>query len=132
MRERPTGDELLETARTILREELIPALPVERRHSALMIANALSIAARQLRNGDAAERTELAALGQVLSESLPADMNDASSVRDALLSGNRKLSRWIREGRADAGLREEIRHYLSIVARQKLAESNPKYLGVKA
>lgn len=130
MRDHPTGDELLETARKLLREDLIPALPADKRHAALMIANALSIAARQLRNGDAGERGELAALERLLSEPFAVSTDDAEALRGALVTANRKLSHWIRSGRADEGaLRDRVRAHLAGVIRRKVAESNPKYLG---
>ncbi len=133
MRDRPTGDELLETARAVLRDDLIPALPADKRHAGLMIANALSIAARQLKNGDAGERAELAALERLLSEPFAARTDDGETLRDALVAANRKLSQWIRAGRADEGnLRDDVRAHLDDVIRRKVAESNPKYLGVKA
>lgn len=132
MRDRPTGDELLETARSVLREELMAALPADKRHAALMLANALSIAARQLKNGDAAERAELAALEHLLSEPFAAKTDDPAALRGALLAANRKLAQWIRSGRADDGaLRASVRRHLGGVIRHKLAESNPKYLGIK-
>ena len=133
MRDRPTGDELLETARAVLRDELMPALPANKRHAALMIANALSIAARQLKNGDASERGELAALERLLSEPFSARTDDAPALRDALVAANRKLAQWIRAGRADDGhLRDSVRAHLADVVGRKVAESNPKYLGAKA
>lgn len=133
MRDQPTGDQLLDTARSVLREELLPALPAHKRHAALMIANALSIAARQLKNGDAAERAELAALERLLSESCAAGTDDAVALRSALVAANRKLAHWIRSGRTDEGpLRDGVRAHLAGVIRHKVAESNPKYLGIKA
>jgi len=127
MRDHPTGDELLDTARDLLRDELIPALPANQRHNALMIANAMAIAARQLRAGDGPEREEFAALAQILA--LPADA-PASGLREILLERNRELCRWIREGRTDAGeLRDAVRRHLLDITRRRLAESNPKALG---
>ncbi|MDT3671036.1 MAG: DUF6285 domain-containing protein [Aromatoleum sp.] len=133
MRDQPTGEELLDTARAVLRDDLIPALPADKRHAALMIANALSIAARQLKAGDAGERAELAALEGLLSEPFATHTDDGPSLRDALAAANRKLSQWIRAGRADHGaLRDSVRAHLDDVIRRKVAESNPKYLGAKA
>lgn len=66
MRELPQGDELLQYAREILRKELIPALPKEHRLTGFMIANAMGIAARQLRNGDEQDYQELIALQTLL------------------------------------------------------------------
>lgn len=133
MRDCPTGAELLDTARQVLRDELMPALPADKRMAALMVANALSIAARQLNNGDAAEHAELAALEHLLSEPFAATADDARSRRAALVAANRKLARWIRDGRADNGpLHDGVRAHLAEVIRHKVAESNPKYLPPKA
>jgi hypothetical protein len=130
MRDQPTGDQLLDTARALLREELISALPADKRHAALMIGNAMAIAARQLRNGDAPEREELANLARILS--LPADDGDAppAALRERLIARNRELCRWIRGGRTDSGhLRETVRQHLVCTTRRKVEESNPKALG---
>ncbi|HJV26004.1 MAG TPA: DUF6285 domain-containing protein [Aromatoleum sp.] len=133
MRERPLGDELLDAARSVLRDELMPALPTDKRHAALMIANALAIAARQLKNGDASERMELSALEQLLSEPFGDNGDNPAALREALVAANRKLAHWVRSGRADDGtMRDAVRAHLASVARQKVAESNPKYLGLKS
>lgn len=129
MREQPTGDKLLESARSLLRDELIPALPADKRHAALMIANALGIAARQLKNGDSPEQQEVESLERILSNQ-PAD---GQSVRpllaERLLELNAQLCAAIRDGRTDAGaLHESTRAHLLHVARHRVTESNPKFL----
>ena len=43
--------DLLEVTRSVLRGELLPALPPERRYQGAMIDNALAIATRELRLG---------------------------------------------------------------------------------
>lgn len=127
MRDHPTGDELLETARDVLRAKLIPALPASRRHNALMIANAMAIAARQLKAGDTQEREELASLGQILA--MPADI-PAGELWEALTERNRELCRWIGEGRTQADqLRKTVFQHLLRTARSRREESNPKALG---
>jgi hypothetical protein len=124
MRDQPTGDQLLETARGMLREQLIPALPPDKRHAALMIANAMAIAARQLKLGDEGEQRELEALERMLQ--LPAANSDR---RTALLERNRLLCQLIRQGRADEGaLRDTLRAHLLRQARRRVEESNPKFL----
>lgn len=130
MREQPSGEHLLETARSLLREELLPALPEQRRHAALMIANAMAIAMRQLKNGEAAEHEEAAALERILSIKPKHDAEAEHVVaRDRLLDLNRRLCQAIREGRADAGpLRALVSVHLLRVARLRVTESNPKYL----
>jgi hypothetical protein len=128
MRDHPDGAELLSTAQKVLREALLPALPAERKHDALMIANAMSIAARQLEHGDAPERHELAALAILLGH--PASTEDVPNLHAALVDANRELSRRLRAGEGDPGQaqRSALFAHLRSVARQRVAESNPKYL----
>ena len=119
MRDRPTGDDLLECARKALREQVLPSLPGEHRHTVLMVMNAMSIAERQLRYGEAPGHQELAAIARLLGE----DCGD-------LAAGNRRLCCLIREGRADPrqAQRAALLEHLRAVARQRLLESNPKML----
>jgi hypothetical protein len=130
MREEPTGEQLLDTARNLLREELLSALPPDRRHAALMIANAMSIAMRQLRNGEEGERREVEALGGLLGHARQGMPAGGGDLRRQLRELNREFSCAIRAGRADAGAwREAAGQHLLNVARAKVMESNPKYLG---
>lgn len=131
MRDEPRGDQLLETARAVLREALIPSLPADRRHAALMVANAMSIAMRQLQAGDEPERQEAAALQAMLADVSASNGGpSAPDVRARLAALNRQLCERIREGHADEGpFREAVRRHLLAVARGRVAESNPKYLG---
>ena len=119
MRDRPTGDDLLQCARKALRDEVLPSLPGEHRHLLLMVMNAMSIAERQLRYGEAPANEELAAIGRLLG----ADCGDLSA-------GNRRLCDLIRAGRADPGQpqRAALLAHLRAVGRQRLLESNPKVL----
>jgi len=130
MRDFPTGDQLLDTARTLLRERLIPALPAEKRHEALMVANAMSIAMRQLENGDEPEHRELKELAALL---VAGDARDAAAdpgPREQLRALNRRLCKVIRSGDADTGaFRDAVRAHLLKVAGRRVQESNPKYLG---
>lgn len=130
MRDEPTGEQLLDSARNVLREQLMPALPAGSRHAALMIANAMSIAMRQLQNGDEPERAELRALEKILLAGGAGEAGVGTPMRARLKELNRRLSHWIREGQADAGeIRDAVRAHLVQVARTKVGESNPKYLG---
>ena len=119
MREQPRGQDLLACARQLLRDEVLPALPAERRHALLMTLNAMSIAERQLRNGDAPEAQELAALRGLLDDQ-----------RVSLAEGNRRLAQALRAGAGDPGSpqRAALFAQLRTVGRQRLAESNPKAL----
>ncbi|NMG73705.1 DUF6285 domain-containing protein [Aromatoleum diolicum] len=132
MRDEPTGEQLLDIARTMLREELLSALPTEKKHAALMIANAISIATRQLRNGEEGERREAEALSGLLGRSGQGEATGGADLRAQLRELNREFSRAIRAGRADSGAwREAAGQHLSRVTRTKVMESNPKYLGAQ-
>jgi hypothetical protein len=133
MRDEPTGEQLLETARNLLREELLPALPADRKHAALMIANAMAIATRQLKNGEDGERSELGSLSAMLGHEGQDEPAGGAELRRQLKELNREFVRSIRSGRADTGAwREAARKHLLEVARVKVVESNPKYLGGQA
>lgn len=123
MRDQPDGASLLDTARRVLREELLPLLPAEQRHTALMVANAMAIAARQLRAGTLPEQQELVALCHLLAD-------EDKGQEPTLAVCNRALGQLIRQGAADPGmpLYAPVRAHLLAVARQRLAESNPRYL----
>lgn len=119
MREQPKGDSLLACARQVLKEEILPALPGDKKHALLMVMNALSIAERQLGFGSQPEAEELAALRLLLREpgvDLP--------------SGHRLLGQLLRQGAGDPGQAARSRYlsFLRTAARQRLRESNPKAL----
>ena len=65
---------LLETAREALRNAIASRLEGEQRYLAAMIANAMAIAARQLRNGDDTPATEAAALRLILGQRTGEDL----------------------------------------------------------
>lgn len=129
MRDDPNGVALLETARSLLRKELIALLPPERRGEALMVANAMAIAARQLDTGTQADWQELRGLQQLLAVP-PYPAVAADCLRAALVAYNGQLVDAIRDGRADPGrpLHAECAAFLLATARRKVEESNPKYL----
>lgn len=64
--DRPAPGELLAVARKTLLEELVPALPEEKRYQALMVANALAIAGRALAAPSAEDAAELEALAAAI------------------------------------------------------------------
>ncbi len=130
MRDEPIGEQLLETARNVLREEILPALPPERRHAALMVANAMAIAMRQLTYGEDGERRELRSLETLLSLVGRDEPAGKADLRRQLAERDREFAHEIRAGRADAGAwREAARQHLMETIRAKVRESNPKYLG---
>ena len=59
--EQPDARNLLETARALLLDSLLPALPAERRLEARMVASAMAIAARTIGTADDTPDAALAA-----------------------------------------------------------------------
>lgn len=119
MRQQPTGEDLLACAREVLRAEVLPALPAEHRHALLMAMNAMSIAERQLRNGDAPDVEELVELRTLLDDH-NLDLGD----------GNRRLAKLLRAGAGDPdrGRHRAMLAHLRAATIRRLTESNPKAL----
>lgn len=114
MRDRPTSEELLQEARRILREELAPELKGEQRYKALMIANAVGMAARELAAGEAPLRRERELLQELLGwEGDLTALNAclAEKLRSGELSGDEKVYRILLE-----------------IAEAKVCEVNPRAL----
>ncbi|MDX1711317.1 MAG: DUF6285 domain-containing protein [Rhodovibrionaceae bacterium] len=125
MRDRPSGSELLREARRVLREELADELEGEQRFKALMAANAMAMAMRELDEGDRPLRREFGALTRLLGQT-PASEQDMASLVAALRELNQRLARDIREGRWDGT--EEVHSALIDETRDRVKESNPKAL----
>lgn len=119
MRDRPEANELLAVARRLLREELVPLLPPERRLDGLMVANTMAIAIRQMTTGDVPAEEERRSLQALL-----------GSQSDDLMELNRELARRIRTGAAGIGAADadHIHLHLTRVAADRVAESNPRAL----
>lgn len=114
MREHPDGADLLAIAREVLRRELLPLLPKERAYDALMVANAMGIAERQLRQGEEPMRHEREALAGLLGSG-----GDLAAL-------NREFARRIRAGDFDASARAVL--VLREAVLQRVRESAPKSL----
>jgi hypothetical protein len=109
MADHPRGERLLETARELLRTELLPALPADKRHAALMVANAMAIAAREL------------------------DRRDDAALDEARAAEARRLCAAIRAGRFDGGAAAAPLHARLLAdTRSRVEVSNPKYLAPPA
>lgn len=113
MRNRPSGTELLDIAREVLREKLIPDLGPDQRYDALMVANAMAIVMRQMEAGEQTTADERKALSEHLGR------------EGTLESLNRELALRIRNGHTDG---TEIWRTLHMTALARVSESNPKYL----
>ncbi len=124
MQDRPTAAELLRIARETLADELLPALPEERKLDALIIANVIAIAAREAAFGDAPLRAELARLAALYGDKPPPDEPLAAAVERL----SRRLAADIREGTFEAAKLAEVKAHLLETTLQKLRENNPRYL----
>ena len=126
MNDRPDATELLEVARRALLDEILPRLPADLRYSALMIANAMAIAAREHADGGAAAQAELARLRELFGERPKPPMGEP--LHAALAGYNRRLAGEIRAGQFDDKERPALIEHLGKSAADKLAIANPKAL----
>lgn len=124
MNDRPDATELLEIARRTLLDDVLPRLPDDLRYSALMIANAMAIAAREHAAGDADAIAELARLQALYDE--PQQALVGSVLHTALSGYNRRLAADIRAGRCDGWV--GLRDHLAQTTADKLTVANPKAL----
>jgi hypothetical protein len=109
LREPPDAADLLATARDVLLNELLPALPAEKALAARMVANAMAIAARAAAQDDGWEAAALARI--------PGDPREFAAA--------------IREGRFDPGSphHAEAAALLDDITRARCAVSAPRALG---
>ncbi|RKH14555.1 hypothetical protein D7V97_02705 [Corallococcus sp. CA053C] len=114
MRECPDGAALLAIAREVLRKELLPLLPGDKAYAALMVANAMGIAERQLRQGEGPQQKEQQALAALLQR------------EGTLAELNREFAARIRQGDFDEDA--EARRLLWESTVQRVRESAPKAL----
>ncbi|RKG97272.1 DUF6285 domain-containing protein [Corallococcus carmarthensis] len=114
MREQPEGAALLAVAREVLLRELLPGLPEDKAYAARMIANAMGIAERQLREGVGPQEVEHLALVALLQR------------EGGLAELNRELAVRIRQGRFDGN--DEAWSLLWSATVQRVRESAPKAL----
>jgi hypothetical protein len=114
--------DLLEAARAALRGEVMPAVAPERRYEAAMVANAIGIAAREVRQGAAAREAERAELAAFCGEGSAASLDDL----------RRRLRRDLRAGSLDAAAEARLRGLLLAAVRRRLAISNPDHLARQA
>lgn len=119
MRDEPTAANLLETALGVLKDRLLPHLPPECRYEALMVANAIGIATRQVRAGSRPAEDAHARLTALYSDK-----------RETLPELEAALAADIRSGRFDPGAAERAAVFAHLweTAAAKARESNPKAL----
>lgn len=126
MRNKPHGAELLEIARATLLDELLDALPKEKRYTALMVANAMAIAQRESLTGNEDRKRELQLFSTLYDNESIAEHEAVSS--DPLFHLNARLAKDTRAGRFDDESRIGLRALLLDQVCARLRLSNPKYL----
>jgi Domain of unknown function (DUF6285) len=125
MSDRSDAADLLVTAREALLSGLVPTLAGERRYVALMIGNAMAIAAREASLGNEATRREVERLRALTTDIAPPDDPDIADV--SVL--RRTLSAAIRAGRFDDDAHAKpLVDTLLEIATDRVAISNPKAL----
>ena len=124
MKNRPHAADLLAIAHEVFSTEILPVTSGHKRYTALMIANAMAIARREIEAGDAAARAEYECLSALLGATVqPLQGGDLSH---ALVEHNRQLANEIRAGRYDDD--RALFEHLRRTTEDKLAISNPKAL----
>ena len=126
MKDIPDATELLAIARSTLLDKLLPRVPEELRYDALMIANAMAIAAREHAAGDQAAQAGLARLRGLMAEAH--EPLTGAALQSARTGLNRRLAAAIRAGRFDATDRAALLNHLAQTAADELAVSNPRAL----
>jgi hypothetical protein len=109
LHEEPTAADLLATARDVLIDQLLPALPADKAFAARMVANAMAIAARAAAQDGARDAAMLARM--------PGEP--------------RAFAAAIREGRFDPGMpgHREAANLLDEITRARCIVSAPRALG---
>lgn len=112
--DRPDAAALLATARALLKDEVLPAVPDERRLDMLMVLSAMGLAERALSDS----RDSLSLRQEARLVALGGEQADAAT-----------LAREIRAGAWDEPARgESLYRALVEDTRERLARANPKYL----
>ncbi len=130
MRDLPDASGLLAIALKSYEEDVLPVVGPEKRYQALMIANALAIAGREIEDSDRQARASLEALQGILDEKGRADA-DGKELHARIESLERRLCDEIARGRFD-GKRTALVDCLKAILRARLAISNPKILAAKS
>lgn len=126
MRDRPTPEELLKGARTVLDRDIAPRLDGERRFAAILISRAMAVAGRAIASDNAPLRAEANRLATILCRKTHSQSGQA--LYEEVLALNRELVARIRGGYCDTGTeRRQVFEHLCEVTRDKLAENNPRY-----
>ena len=123
----PPGHEILASARALLLDDLLPALPAEQAHKLRAIADAMEIAERELHGSAEDAIRELRLLAGFYDETPPA-MLAPGEVAGYLRRMNARLVRDIRAGALDRHKAGRLRRVLLEQVLSRLRIASPKYL----
>ena len=123
----PPGHEILASARALLLDELLPALPPEQAHKLWTIADAMGIAERELHDSAEDAIRELRLLTEFYDET-PFAMLAPGEVAANLRRMNARLARDIRAGTLDRRKAGRLRRVLLEQVLSRLRVASPKYL----
>ncbi len=122
--ERPDALELLEVARETLLQRVLPELEGDARYQALMIANAMAIAIRELTPGAVELEAELERLRGLYE----GEGQSGLSGPGALEFLEEQLAKDLRAGELDGGPQLGVRRLLRARTEARVRVSNPKRL----
>ena len=126
MNNEPDGAELLRVAQKVLREHLLPGIAKQQRYEALMVANAMAIAAREFEVGDTGLREELRMLTELYGDTVVSQ--SGTSIKEKVSRLNKRLAKDIRAGVMDGACAQGVRALLKAQVIGRLRINNPKYL----
>lgn len=128
------ASDLLAAARESVLHELLPALPAEQRYAARMIANAISIAAREHAARGRALACEAGRLRELLgAQRLAAPVEQTAQRNEQTHALRQALAAAIRRGAFDEARRSRaLQEHLLRTAEDQVAISNPRALASPA
>jgi hypothetical protein len=127
MQDRPTVRELLAAVRGFLEDEVVGALEGPRRFHALVAANVLAIADRELAGEEAMLLAEWQRLAGLLGSSAAEPPARLDTLRAAVRDATQDLVERIRRGDADRGpFHAAVRAHVRHTVEDKLRVANPK------
>jgi hypothetical protein len=129
MQDRPNVPELLAAVRAFLEGDVVPNMTGRRRFHALVAANVLAIAERELARDEERVLDEWRSLARLLYVTVDPPPR-LELLKDGVRELTEQLTERIRAGDADAGdFAERVRAHLRVTVLDKLRIANPKHLG---
>jgi len=127
MRTNPDARGLMDIALQTFRSEILPHVPPAQRYTALMVANALAMAERELSGLDEAGHTMLSALAPLYGEDADGSLT-GDDLRKRVEGLQHRLCIEIASGDFDHEGQDVLMDCLEEIVRARLTISNPKAL----